>query len=281
MTLPPGHTFLILGCGYTGSRVAALLASLGHRVYATSRNPESIAIAGVTPLRPGEIGLLPAGLRVLHSVPLEETPEGLADPTPRLLEMLPPAVARIVYLSTTGVYGAAREVNERTPAAPRTPRETLRVAAESAVLGGPWSAMVLRPAAIYGPGRGAHVSIPAGRFRLAGDGSNQVSRIHVEDLAKLASAALLSGHGGAWPVADRDPSSSRELAAFVCSLLGCPMPHPAPAGELHESRRADRRVDGRAVCRLLGVELRYPSFRQGIPAALAAAGGPDRLQSLS
>jgi nucleoside-diphosphate-sugar epimerase len=273
--------FLILGCGYTGGRVAARLAGLGHAVYATSRRPETISIPGVTPVRVDLMRLLPAGTRVLHSVPPEETRGGLADPTPRLLEMLPPGVDRVVYLSSTGVYGAAREVDEATPAAPRRPRERLRLAAEQAVLAGPWSAMVLRPAAIYGPGRGAHESIPRGEFRLRGDGSNMVSRIHVEDLASLAAAALLAGHAGAWPVADREACTSREIAAFVCGLLGCPMPRPATDDGLHETRLADRRVDGQAVCRLLGVVLRYPTYREGIPAALAAGGRPDPLQSLS
>ena len=34
----------------------------------------------------------------------------------------------------------------------------------------PESSIVLRPAAIYGPGRGVHVSIAEGRYRLVGDG---------------------------------------------------------------------------------------------------------------
>jgi hypothetical protein len=38
---------------------------------------------------------------------------------------------------------------------------------------------------------------------------------------------------------------------------------------LHETRRADRRVDGSAVFRLLGVTLHYPNYRLGIPASLA------------
>jgi hypothetical protein len=47
------------------------------------------------------------------------------------------------------------------------------------------------------------------------------------------------------------------------------MPPSVTAADLSETRRSDRRVDGSAIFRLLGVELHYPSFRQGIPAALA------------
>ncbi len=132
--------------------------------------------------------------------------------------------------------------------------------------------IVLRPAAIYGPGRGVHVSIPAGRFRMAGDGSAWVSRVHVEDLAALVEAALFSRVGGAWPVADEEPARQRDIAAFVCGLLGCAMPACAPPEQLHRTLRADRRVDGRAVFRAHGLRLRYPSYRTGIPACLAVEG---------
>ena len=68
--------------------------------------------------------------------------------------------------------------------------------------------MILRPAAIYGPGRGVHVSMEEGRFRFVGGGDNFVSRIHVDDLAAHVEAALLSDITGAWPVADEHPCTS-------------------------------------------------------------------------
>jgi nucleoside-diphosphate-sugar epimerase len=107
-----------------------------------------------------------------------------------------------------------------------------------------------------------------GSFRLAGDGSNFVSRIHVDDLAAHAEKALLSDLTGAYPVADEEPCSSREIAEFCAGLLGLPLPEAVSEEELSETRRSDRRVDGSAIRRLLGLELRYPSYRQGIPAAL-------------
>ena len=49
------------------------------------------------------------------------------------------------------------------------------------------------------------------------------------------------------------------------------MPASAAAETLDETRRADRRVDGREVLARLGVTLRYPSYRIGVPAALVAS----------
>jgi nucleoside-diphosphate-sugar epimerase len=272
----------IIGCGYTGRRVAKLLLEAGVPLTATTRHTaslEKLARAGARVLRldveePQMLTVLQDSnlqdSRVLLSVPTLRGDDGrLADPTARLVEALGDAPARVVYLSTTGVYGNVREVNETTPPAPVTERQRLRLEAEQAVARGLWPSLILRPAAIYGPGRGAHVALREGRFPLAGEGSNFISRIHVDDLAALAAKALLSEITGAYPVADREPCTSREIAEFSARLLGVPMPPSVTEAELSETRRSDRRVDGSAICRLLGVELRYPSYRQGIPAALA------------
>jgi nucleoside-diphosphate-sugar epimerase len=270
--------FLILGCGFTGRRVAATLAAGGHAVWATSRHPERLALPGVRSLRldlddPESLvcagTAVPEGLRVLLSIPLvADKAGGWNDPTPRLLAAFGGKPERIVYLSTTGVYGAQIDVDESSLPAPRGPREQLRVEAEQAVQAGPWASMVLRPAAIYGPGRGVHESMRRGTFRLPGDGTRFISRIHVEDLAALSCAALLSGHTRAWPVADEEPCTSLEICSFVSRLTGLPMPEPAQPGSVGETLRNNRKVDGRAVPRLLGVRLRYASYRTGIPACL-------------
>lgn len=283
---------LILGCGYTGSRVAMRLAERGIGVIAAGRRAELVPahpliqplLLDATSRRDLEalFLLVRDGCRMLHSVPVLDDGREV---TPVILDALGPALARVAYLSTTAVYGAQPEIDERTPAAPQSKEARLRHAAELSVLSGPWSSIVLRPAAIYGPGRGVHVSIPSGRFRMAGDGSAWVSRIHVEDLAALAEAALFSEVRGAWPAADLEPARQRDIAAYVCALAGCSMPASAPPESLHRTLRANRRVDGRAVFRAHGLALQFPSFRQGIPACLAAEGrlpprqAPSALQS--
>lgn len=269
--------YLILGCGYTGSRVARALAARGEKVWATTRDATLLSLAGVRILPmdvndPGSVASaargLPSGLRVLHSIPLVRVGEAWEDPTGPLLDVFAPLAQRMVYLSTTGIYGARAEVNEQTAAAPRTPRERLRLEAEDQVCARVASALVLRPAAIYGPGRGVHASIRSGAFRLLDDGSNFVSRIHVDDLAALTVKGLDREIQGRYPVADEHPCSSFEIASFCSRWLGVPMPGSAPREELSETRRNDRRVNGTAICTLLGHSLAYPSYRVGIPAAI-------------
>jgi nucleoside-diphosphate-sugar epimerase len=274
---------IILGCGFTGARVAELLLKQGIPTLATTRRPELLDALEAQGLRVLRLDVSSAGdckqLRclagagsvVLHSVPLAKDAHGrLFDPTPALLDSLGDVPSRVVYLSTTGVYGARKIVDETTPPEPRTPRERLRVDAEQIVMAGPWESLVLRPAAIYGPGRGVHVSLLAGKHPLVGEGANYVSRIHVDDLAAHATAALLSDIRGAFPVADEEPSTSREMVEYCARLLGIAMPPSVDASKVSETRRADRQVDGRAIRRLLGLTLRYPSYRTGVPACLEA-----------
>ncbi len=266
---------VVLGCGYTGKRVAAYYLQRGVPVIATARDPASLkdlsrmgaVVLALDAANPGVVEI-PRGARVLHSIPLIDGPAGPVEMTPQLLASFTEAPDRLVYLSTTGVYGSIRDVDENTRPAGVTAREKLRLDAEESARSGPWSSLVLRPAAIYGPGRGIHVSMRAGRFQLAGSGDNFVSRIHVDDLAAHCVAALDSDLSGAYPVGDDLPCTSREIAEFCSRLLGIPMPNASPNDELHETRRADRKVDGRAIRARLGISLQYPTYREGIPASL-------------
>jgi nucleoside-diphosphate-sugar epimerase len=283
---------LIVGCGYAGSRVAGRLLQRGLTVHVTGTHPESLArlaAGGALPHRldvrdPGQLGdlaalvqSLPQPFAVLHSVPLVEADGALVEPTPRLVTALSERPARLVYLSTTSVYGATVEVDEHTPPAPRLERERLRVAAEQAAADGPWTTLALRSAAIYGPGRGVHVAVRTGRYRSVGAGTHVLSRIHVDDLAALAEAALLSHAVGAYPVADDRPAPSAEVASFAARLLGLEAAAPMPSGDGIGTGHVPRRVDGRAIRRLLGVSLQYPSYLVGIPAAVGAEGQADYL----
>ena len=266
---------VIVGCGFTGQRVASRMLAAGARVRLTVRNPSSAADlqrAGAEVLawdaaNPQPLPI-PEGAALLHSVPSLEISGQPADPTPALFSSLRGIPSRIVYLSTTGVYGPVRDVDHHTPVNPQSSREQARVDAEKSVKSGPWTSLILRPAAIYGPGRGIHVSMARREYKLVDGGQNFVSRVHVEDLASHAEAGLLSAVAGAYPVADEHPCPAWEIARFCSELLHVPMPASMHPGDVHPTRRADRRVDGAEIRRLLSVPLRYPSYHTGIPASL-------------
>jgi nucleoside-diphosphate-sugar epimerase len=252
---------LILGCGFTGQRVARRFLARGANVTATTRTPTrlaSLAQLGANIITLADLAPhLHPGVLVLHSIP----PSG----PPDLLDGLGTSPARVVYLSTTAVYGNATYVDASTPVDPNSDRARPRLATEQRIAAGPWLSLILRPAAIYGPGRGVQESLPRGAY-FAGD--NYVSRVHVDDLAAHCEAALLSDLEGAFPVADEEPSTTREIAEFCARLLSLPaVPQPTPGTKARAT--SNRRVDGSAIRRALGITLKYPSYRTGIPAALA------------
>ncbi len=261
-------TDLVLGCGFTGARVVRLLAARGERVFGTFLRPEeerAVAEAGGVPVpldadvaasrealarRCAEEG---KPLRAIVAFPPVRLPDG-GERTATVLRALGDQPHRVVLLSSTAVYGDAASVDEHTPPAPAGDRGRLYLDAEAAVLRGPWSALVLRAAAIYGPGRGL-LAEGGPRFTHARSLDAVVSRIHVEDLAALAAAGLASDVGGAFPVADEEPASGRTLLAAWAGERWTPS---------SQDLAGSRRVDGSAIVRALGVRLKYRSFRDAL-----------------
>ncbi|MCG5516939.1 NAD-dependent epimerase/dehydratase family protein, partial [Ectothiorhodospira sp. 9100] len=168
---------LIMGCGYVGERVGHRMAHEGRRVIGVARHPERVRElkamgfeALQADLDTGEgLDVLPlAGCLVLHSVPPPS--EGRVDPrTARFAELCrrqPPE--KIVYISTTGVYGdqGGAQVDDLTEPSPMTDRGHRRLDAEKrlgqlmAEAGIP--VVVLRAPGIYGPFRLPVARIQAG-----------------------------------------------------------------------------------------------------------------------
>jgi nucleoside-diphosphate-sugar epimerase len=168
-----------------------------------------------------------------------------------------------VYVSSTGVYGnASGRIDESTPVDPTEPRASARLAAES--LARAAGAVILRAAAIYGPGRGLHVRLQRGEHRIAEGGRSVVSRIHVEDLARFSLAALDRGpKGEVFVVADDAPVPQAEVITWLCERLGVPLPAEVPREQLPATLQNDRRIDARKIQQTLGVSLLYPNYREG------------------
>lgn len=202
-------------------------------------------------------------------------PDGATDA--RVAAAMPRAgegVAAITYLSSSNVYGDRRGVVDDTTPVTGSPTETARRRLEAEAVWRARGGTVLRCPAIYGPDRGLHVRVLSGAHRIPGDGSGHVSRIHVEDLASLVLAAG-GVHGETFVVGDAEPAPHRDVVAFVCNLHGMPMPPSVPLAEVHETLRGDRSLDGSRALRVLGVTLRYPSYREGIAASRASSASPS------
>lgn len=262
---PSAAPLVILGCGYAGLATARLALASGRAVTATTRSMERAAelealgldVRVCAPLDAAFVdAVVPEGADVLVTFP----PDGATDAS------IGPALRRaraLVYLSSTSVYGAASgRIDEDTPVDARAGGAALRLAAEAAYRDA--GAVVLRAAAIYGPDRGLHVRLLRGQHRIAGDGHGVVSRIHVEDLARFVLAALDRGERGAvLNAADDAPVPQIEVIRWLCARLSLPLPASAPEASLHETLRHDRAIQNARIKQALGVELRYPSYRDG------------------
>ncbi|MDJ0975819.1 MAG: NAD(P)H-binding protein [Planctomycetota bacterium] len=271
---------VLLGCGDTSRRVATRLLATDRRVIATTRRPERLTTLanagavvvgvkvdptfGLSGLDAMRDAIGDRDVAVVHSVPPLADGAVFRDMTELLLRPIANLVRRVVYISSTGVYGDQTAVDATTDAAPVTPRQHARLEAERTVTALCPSTLILRAAAIYGPDRGLVQRMREGRYRLVGDGSNVGSRIHVEDLAALVTAGIDSDVVGAYPVGDAEPARARDVAAFVAARHDLPLPDAIPASQAHELQRVTRAVDGRAVLEALGVALAYPTYREGM-----------------
>ncbi len=192
-----------------------------------------------------------------------------------------PRLRRIAYLSTIGVYGdhGGAWIDEATQPVPESERGRHRLAVERQ-----WLALgarsgkqvaVLRLAGIYGPGRNTIDDLRDGSARRILKPDQVFNRIHVDDIGRAISCALLKdGVGGTWNIADDEPAPAPDVVAYGAKLLGIAPPPLIPFAEAELSPMArsfygaNRRVSNRAMKEDLGVMLGYPTYRDGL-AALA------------
>ena len=284
-------TVLSLGHGYCAAALAARLRPQGWRIVGTTRAPERAArleASGVEPrVWPGN-DLAPdlaTATHILASAP--PGPDG--DPFVPLLEAADAAPLWVGYLATTGVYGdhGGGWVDEDTPPAPATERGRRRQAAEAAwqalCTARGWPLHVFRLAGIYGPGRGPFERLRAGTARAIVKPGQVFSRIHVADIAQVLAASMAAPRASAvYNVCDDAPAPPQDVLAHAARLLDLPPPPEVPfeAAELSDMARSfyaeSKRVRNDRMRGELGIELIYPTYREGLAALLAAEGDPPQ-----
>ncbi len=195
-----------------------------------------------------------------------------------------PRLKRIAYLSTIGVYGdhGGAWIDEATRPVPESERGRHRLIVEDQ-----WLALgarsgkqvaVLRLAGIYGPGRNTIEDLRDGSARRILKPDQVFNRIHVDDIGRAISCALMKdGVGGTWNIADDEPAPAPDVVAYGAKLLGIAAPPiiPFADAELSPMARsfygANRRVSNRAMKEELGVTLGYPTYRDGLAALVQDA----------
>ncbi|RMF00599.1 MAG: SDR family oxidoreductase [Alphaproteobacteria bacterium] len=281
-----------VGYGYSAQALGRRLLERGWSVSGTSRTP------------PGAPGRDAGGVEILaydgtrHDAAVAER---IARATHLLMSAPPgesgdpllahhaediasaPHLEWIGYLSTVGVYGNHDGVwiSEDAALKATQKRGRWRIAAEKAWLelgrrsGKP--VHVFRLAGIYGPGRSAIDKLQQGKARRIVKPGQVFNRIHVEDIAATLEASIARPSPGAiYNVADDEPAPPQDLIAYGAGLLGVDPP-PGIAFEdadLTPMARSfygeNKRVANRRIREQLGVELAYPTYREGLKALAAA-----------
>ncbi len=276
-------SILIIGCGDIGLRVAKQL-SRSYRVFAlTSQKSrfQELREVGAIPIlgdldKPETLWRL-SGLAqtVIHLAPPQN--HGNRDcRTRNLLRILAQGshvVRRLIYISTTGVYGdhQGERVNEATPVSPQSERAQRRVDAERVLrLWGPAhgvSVSILRVPGIYALDR-----LPIDRLRsktpaLRSEEDAYSNHIHSEDLARLVCAAVY--HGKPQRIINTCDGGETKMGDYfdeVADAFGLDRPPRMPAEQLQKIvspmlwsfMRESRRVSNNRL-QELKTPLRYPS----------------------
>jgi nucleoside-diphosphate-sugar epimerase len=195
-----------------------------------------------------------------------------------------PALRRIVYYSTIGVYGDHGQdwVGEKSATRTRTARGLARLEDEArwtaAARASSAEADILRLAGIYGPGRNALVNLRRGEARRIVKPGHVFNRAHVDDIAEISRLVLTRGlKGQVWNVADDEPVPPQDVIAYAAALLGLEPPPEEPFDQERLSPMArefyanNKRVSIAKAKADLGFAPAYPTYREGLK-ALAEAG---------
>jgi len=192
-----------------------------------------------------------------------------------------PSLQWVGYLSTTGVYGNRDGdwVDESSELNPGFAHQYRRAEAEEAWLE-MWEenqlpAHIFRLAGIYGPGRSILTRIQEGRARRIDLPDLVFNRVHVDDVVQvLAASANQPRPGEVYNVCDDAPASPREVVEYACERLKMKPPplqsleKAGLSGQGQSFYLTNKRARNTKIKESLGVQLRYPDYRQGLEALL-------------
>ncbi len=309
---------LIFGCGYLGRRVAERWRDAGAEVTIVTRSDDKAnqlrgegfqtLVADIT--RPETLDTLPEAETVLYSVGFDRLAgrsirQVYAGGMQNVLIRMSKKTERLIYISTTGVYGPARGewIDERSPTNPQRDGAKASLDAEQRIAAHPLAgrAVVLRLAGLYGPGRVPYEQKLRASQPLAVPSTDWLNLIHVDDAATAVVAADGWGKKGVrnllceapsgpfrqkvpdtffsaniFCVCDGHPVVRRDYYREVARLLGTPEPRFEPASRSLNSAacglavrsRENKRIANKKMQRELGVRPTYPTYHEGLAAIL-------------
>lgn len=282
---------LIVGCGYVGKALVEHLRQLPNQsytnIFALTRSDARVSELqrlGVTPLvgnwlDPLSLREMPQVDHILVSVPHRESEElgtethitGLKN----LCHCIDTGLQKLIYLSTTGVYGDCQDeaVSETTPVAPTRIGPQIAVAAENWLreFDANFETITLRLAGIYGPGRVPLAAKVRAGEALAVPKLGHLNLVHVDDIARIITAMLTHAmQDSLYVLSDGIPVHRETFYRELARQCGVEEPQfIEPEEDSSRARRAtDKRVDPTRLISELKYQFLFPDFKAGLAQTL-------------
>jgi len=271
---------LIVGCGDVGMRLIPLLRSR-FRVFALTSQSERLSelrSEGVIPI----LGNLDSPqslyrLKGLADIVVHLAPppmQGSLDQRTRNLVAILPRHGRLVYVSTTGVYGDCKGAffDETRPVAPVNARAERRVDAERVLRR--WARhhegklSILRVPGIYAADRLPLERLRQGTPALLDSDDVYTNHIHADDLAQIIALALFRAQPlRVYHTVDDSALKMGDYFDQVATAFKLPLPPRVPRAELSKQvspmllsfMSESRRLSNERMKTELGVRLRWPA----------------------
>jgi nucleoside-diphosphate-sugar epimerase len=288
-------TLVCLGLGYCAQHSVAEFGQRFDRILGTTRSADDVTALAARRFggRTVEMHMFDgkmasadvrAAIAAADALLISAAPTDGVDPVLAVLEdniLTAPALRSIVFLSTLGVYANSNGawIDEGAEVNPRLARRgSARRDAEIA-----WQAVgarrnvpvaILRLGGIYGPGQNVMIRLLRGDAHRVAKPGHVSNRVHVFDVVQAIDAAFARRADGIFNVVDDEPTSPSEHIAYAAKLLGIAPPPEIPFADAHKVMTPFAlsfyegciRARNERLKNVLGVRLRYPTYREGLRA---------------
>lgn len=271
------YTIQIVGAGYTGMRIAHFFKSKKQKVFALTRSAEkaeALKADGIEPIiadltRSETLKVIPAAHFIVICPAPDESTEATYEAVylkgiQNYLEAIKknPKPFLIVYLSSTGVWRDQKGdlFDESVEPAPKSEKARILYEAEQQVLSSGLPAAVLRLSGIYGPKRNRLDAFRKGEWPQGAD--RWMNMIHVDDIAESLPVFFKNAkEGQVYLGTDDEPFKMSDLADWLAQSMGVKRQFS------FECFDGGRRLSNQKF-KSLGIQLKYPTFREGYSALL-------------
>jgi len=285
------ESVMIFGCGYVGTALAEVLATIGLRVGALTRNAERAAAlrkSGLAEVVQADLdgtdwqrklsGRYDAVVNCVSSAGggIDGYRKSYVEGQKRIIEWAETQKLRsYIYTSSTSVYpqDGGVEVDEgadtsEAGSAGQVLLESERLIESNADRFDSWA--VLRLAGIYGPGRHFLLNqLKDGDGVIPGRGDYHMNMIHRDDIVTAMLATLRSGSpSGIYNICDDQPTTKEAVLLYLAQQLDLPLPRFDPEDVSPRLKRRGGRMPDRLILNQkakaeLGWQPRYPTYREG------------------